>query len=81
MISDGHKGIQKAVQKCFLYASWQMCNAQFMRAIKNIPKKDKREVACMLRDVLEDERKMQELAVILDEKGYTKSAETINGLV
>ena len=79
VISDGHKGIQAAVEKAFLGASWQMCNVHFMRAVlKNIPKKDKTEVAYMLKDALEDERKMQELAVILDEKGYSKSAETID---
>ena len=32
----------------------------------------------MLKDALEDEQKMQKLAVILDEKGYSKSAETID---
>jgi putative transposase len=26
VISDGHKGIQKAVEKSFLGASWQMCH-------------------------------------------------------
>jgi len=79
VISDGHKGIQKAVQECFLGASWQMCTVHFMRAVlKNIPKKDRKEVAYMLKDALEDESKMQELAVILDEKGYPKSAETID---
>ena len=40
VISDGHKGIQAAVEKAFLGASWQMCNVHFMRAVlKNIPKK------------------------------------------
>lgn len=79
VISDGHKGIQKAVERNFVGASWQMCNVHFMRAVlKNIPKKDKKEVAYMLKDALEDESKMQELAVILDEKGYSKSAETID---
>jgi len=79
VISDGHKGIQKAVKECFLGASWQMCTVHFMRAVlKNVPKKDRREVAYMLKDALEDESKMQELAVILDEKGYSKSAETID---
>ena len=79
VISDGHKGIQAAVEKAFLGASWQMCNVHFLRAVlKNIPKKDKKEVAYMLKDALEDEKKMQELAVILDEKGYSKSAETID---
>jgi len=38
--------------------------------LKNIPKKDKKEVAYMLKDALEDESKMQELAVILEEKGH-----------
>ena len=79
VISDGHKGIQKAVKECFLGASWQMCTVHFMRAVlKNIPRKDRKEVAYMLKDALEDESKMQELAVILDEKGYPKSAETID---
>ena len=32
----------------------------------------------MLKDALEDESKMQELAVILDEKEYSKSADTID---
>ena len=39
---------------------------------------ERKEVAYMLKDALEDESEMQELAVILDEKGYSKSAETID---
>jgi transposase-like protein len=79
VISDGHKGIQAAVEKAFLGASWQMCNVHFMRAVlKNIPKKDKKEVAYMLKDALEDESKMQELAVILEENGHKKSADTVD---
>jgi transposase-like protein len=79
VISGAHKGIQAAVQKAFLGASWQMCNVHFMRAVlKNIPKKDKKEVAYMLKDALEDEAKMQKLAVVLDDKGYKKSADTID---
>ncbi len=78
VISDGHKGIQKAVEKAFLGASWQMCNVHFMRAVlKNIPKKDKAEIAYKLREALEDETQMQKLAIDLDERGYSKSAETI----
>ncbi len=78
VISDGHKGIQAAVRKIFVGASWQMCNVHFMRVVlKNIPKKDKKEIAYMLKDALEDERKMQEVAVILDGMGYKKSADTI----
>ena len=79
VISDAHKGIQAAVQKSFLGASWQMCNVHFMRAVlKNIPKKEKKEVAYMLKDAIEDEFNMQELAVILDDKGFKKSADTID---
>ena len=78
VVSDGHKGIQKAVEKTFLGASWQMCNVHFMRAVlKNIPKKDKAEIAYKLREALEDETEMQKLAIDLDERGYSKSAETI----
>jgi transposase-like protein len=78
VISDGHKGIQKAVEKAFLGASWQMCNVHFMRAVlKNIRKKDKTEIAYKLREALEDEGEMQKLAIDLDERGYFKSAETI----
>ena len=77
-ISDGHKGIQKAVEKAFLGASWQMCNVHFMRAVlKNIPKKSKSEIAYLLQEALEDEGKMQKLAIYLDERGYSKSAETV----
>lgn len=78
VISDGHKGIQKAVEKSFLGASWQMCSVHFMRAVlKNIPKKDKAEVAYELKVALEDESKMQILANKLNEMGYSKSAESI----
>jgi putative transposase len=79
VISDGHKGIQKAVEKSFLGASWHMCNVHFMRAVlKNIPKKDKPEVAYELREALVDESKMQILANKLNQKGYSKSADTID---
>jgi transposase-like protein len=33
VISDGHKGIQNAVKKSFLGASWQMCQVHFLRAV------------------------------------------------
>jgi len=79
VISDGHKGIQAAVEKLFIGSSWQMCNVHFMRAVlKNISKKDKKNVAYMLKYAIEDEHKMQETAVILDGMGYKKSADTID---
>jgi len=49
-----------------------------MRAVlKNIPKKDKAEVAYQLKEALEDENKMQILADTLRQNGFSKSADTI----
>lgn len=51
VVSDGHQGIQAAVATAFLGASWQMCQVHTTRAVlKNIPKKDQREVADLLRE-------------------------------
>jgi len=79
VVSDGHKGIQSAVQSKFLGASWQMCQVHFSRAVmNNIPNRDKEEVAEKLRQGFEDESKMAELAVELRQKRYSKSADTID---
>ena len=79
VVSDGHKGIQSAVQSRFLGATWQMCQVHFSRAVlNNIPNKDKEEVAEKLRQGFEDESKMAELAVELRQKRYSKSADTID---
>lgn len=79
VISDGHKGIQKAVASSFLGASWQMCQVHFSRAVlKNVPNKNKDAVAEKLREGLEDEVKMLELAHQLKQNGYSKSADTID---
>jgi transposase-like protein len=78
VISDGHKGIQKAVQESFLGASWQLCNVHFERAVlKSIKQKDKREIASKLMDTIEDETKLQQLAVELSNRKYSKAADTI----
>jgi putative transposase len=56
VISDGHKGIQKAVEKSFLGASWQMCHVHLVRAVlRNIAKKYHKEIADKLKIALEDE--------------------------
>lgn len=82
VISDGHKGIQKAVQESFLGASWQMCNVHFERAVlKSIKKKDKREIANKLMDAIEDEIKLQQLAAELSDRDYSKAAETIERFI
>lgn len=43
VVSDGHKGIQAAVERSFHGASWQMCTVHFIRAVmKKIPRRTKR---------------------------------------
>ena len=77
--SDGHKGIQKAVEKSFLGASWQMCHVHFTRAVlRNVAKKYHKEIADKIKVALDDEIKMQELEVELRERGYSKAAGTID---
>jgi putative transposase len=79
VISDGHKGIQKAVEKSFLGASWQMCLVHFSRAVlRNVAKKYHKEIADKIKIALDDEMKMQDLAEELRERGYSKSADTID---
>ena len=78
VLSDGHKGIQKAVEKSFLGASWQMCHVHFVRAVlRNVVKKYQKEIADKLKIALDDENKMHELVLDLEGRGYSKSAGTI----
>jgi transposase-like protein len=78
VISDGHKGIQKAVEKSFLGASWQMCQVHLVRAVlRNVAKKYHKEIADKLKIALTDETKMQELIHELDDRGYSKAADTL----
>lgn len=45
VVSDGHKGLVKAVQKHFQGVQWQRCQAHFMRNILDkTPKKDREKV-------------------------------------
>jgi putative transposase len=79
VVSDGHKGNPKAVEgSSFLGASWQMCHVHFVRAaLKNVAKKHQKEIADKLKVALEDENKMHELALELESRGYSKSADTV----
>jgi transposase-like protein len=73
VISDGHKGIQKAVEKSFLGASWQMCHVHLVRAaLRNVAKKYHKEIAGKLKVALEDENKMRELIQELERKDIPK---------
>lgn len=78
VVSDAHKGIQKAVETSFLGASWQMCEVHFIRAVmRNIPKKHQKEIAGLIKEALGSEQELQNLADELNERGYRKSANTI----
>jgi putative transposase len=78
VISDGHKGIQKAVEKSFLGASWQMCHVHLVRAVlRNVAKKYHKEIADKIKMALEDETKTQELILELEGRGYSKAADTL----
>ena len=79
VISDAHKGIQKAVESSFLGASWQYCHVHFSRAVlDSIPNRDKQEIADKLKEASDDEMKMQELGKELRNRGYDPAAETID---
>ena len=78
VISDGHKGIQKAVEKSFLGASWQMCHVHLVRAVlRNVAKKYHKEIADKIKIALEDETKTHELILELESRGYSKAADTL----
>jgi len=78
VISDGHKGIQKAVEKSFLGASWQMCHVHLVRAVlRNVAKKYHKEIADKIKIALEDETKTHELILELEGRGYSKAADTL----
>jgi len=78
VISDGHRGSQAAVSTAFLGASWQMCQVHTTRAVlRNVSKKDQREIADLLREAYGNIRRLQECADDLAVRGYQKAATTI----
>jgi putative transposase len=78
VISDGHKGIQKAVERSFHGASWQMCQVHFIRAVlKKVPRKDHKAIVSILKDSLSDPRRLQECTVELESRGYPRAADTV----
>lgn len=71
IVSDGHKGIKKAVRKCFLGCSWQYCQVHFIRnCLKKIPVKKRREIAVMIRECKDNPRDMTELSTTMRSLGY-----------
>lgn len=80
IVSDGHKGIQKAVTESFIGSSWQMCHVHLMRqALKKVPKKKQKEVADMIKEALLDCQKYNDLIMELDKMGYKGAADTLEG--
>ncbi|WP_078544355.1 IS256 family transposase [Litchfieldia alkalitelluris] len=54
VISDAHKGLQKAIQREFVGTCWQRCNVHFKRNIFNkLPKKDSTDVRMMVKRIFE----------------------------
>jgi transposase-like protein len=78
IISDGHKGIQKAVTTSFPGLSWQMCQVHLIRAVlKTIPKKHQKEVAEMIKKSIEDPAQVAEVVEFLEERRFHKAIETL----
>jgi len=78
VISDGHKGIRKAVTESFIGSSWQMCQVHFTRNIlKYIPLKHKSEISIGLKDAMGKPEYLQDFANTLREQGYMNAAKTI----
>lgn len=79
VVSDGHKGIQKAVRESFLGSSWQMCLIHYLRAImRYIPVKAKDDFLVSLKAaIFENEGDILDIAEELHYCGYCKAADTI----
>lgn len=78
IVSDGHKGIQKAFRESFIGSSWQMCHVHLIRqALKKVPKKKQKEVADKIKEALVDRHKYNDLIRELDKMGYKSAADTL----
>lgn len=52
VVSDAHKGLKAAIQKCFIGSSWQRCKVHFMRNILSyISQKKKKDFASELKQI------------------------------
>lgn len=79
IISDGHTGIQSAAGRMFPGSSWQMCHVHFIRAVlRKVPRKYHKEIAEVLKECLTDSRKLLDYAAQLDERGFSRAADTIH---
>jgi putative transposase len=79
VISDGHKGIKKAVEQCFLGASWQLCHVHFRRnVLKTIPVKQRSEINQLLNEHMESPHLLANLAMDLETRGFDRASSLID---
>jgi putative transposase len=79
VVSDGHRGIKKAVQNCFLGASWQYCQVHFVRnVLKKVSVKKRKEIALLVRGSREDPRAMASLSAELRGMGFSGAGRMID---
>jgi putative transposase len=83
VVSDAHKGLQAAVKKCFLGASWQRCKIHFMRNIlAHVGHRDKAQFAARLKQIWaqpdrESALKLAALFIEEYEEQYPEAIETL----
>jgi transposase-like protein len=83
VVSDAHKGLQAAVKKCFLGASWQRCKVHFMRNIMaHVGHRDKAQFAARLKQIWvqpdrESALKLTELFIEEYEEQYPEAIEVL----
>lgn len=79
VISDGHRGIKKAVEKALLGSSWQICHVHFRRtAMKSVPIRQRKAVNALLRTAMESPETLQEHREWLRKNGYEKVVTVID---
>lgn len=80
VVSDDHKGLKKAVMKCFQGAFWQRCQVHFIRNIlKRASRKDRAHIMTYMREITsacsaETARKRIREAVVQLERKHPKVA-------
>lgn len=78
VISDGHTGIQSAVERMFPGSSWQLCHVHFIRAVlRKVPRKHHKEIAERLKECLSDHALLLAYAKELENSGFSRAADTI----
>lgn len=73
VISDAHKGLQKAIERTMLGAAWQWCRVHFLRAfLSHVNKKDQPPIAALVKTIFaqknleEAKRNLHEIAAMFE---------------